>query len=221
MVLPVFSSPVLALTLRMTAWQLRRLLPVPEGVAQALIAVLKLALLGGSLALFGETVRTQVGELSKQLARAWQALRTRIWQWGIAPQMREWIDGNAAAGNGAAHLGSATTSLVGLVGNGLLVLDAAVYFAAEPRLYRRGFIELVPTAHQVRLRNPNQRRPPFRFNSATDSDATPPPLGGRLQGSLKKAFVSCSSAKWSLTDNRLRKQTWPRTGLRTCRPIFP
>jgi predicted PurR-regulated permease PerM len=146
----VFSAIVLAVTLRMLARQLGRLLPMPDGAALALVAVLLVVVVGGGLYLFGDTVRSQVGELTQRLPQAWQGLKQRIDQWGIAPQVREWIGGNTAAGNVATQRGNAATSLVGLLTDALLVLVGAVYFAAQSGVYRRGFIALVPPQHQVR-----------------------------------------------------------------------
>lgn len=150
-VLLVFASVVVAVSLQMLAAQLRRLLPIPQTAALVLVAVLLLLVVGAGLYAFGDTVRSQVGELSQRLPQAWEALKQRLDQWGIAPQLREWMGGNTPeAGALAAQLGTAATSLAGLFGNALLVLVGGVYFASQPGLYRRGFLALVPRHHQIR-----------------------------------------------------------------------
>lgn len=151
LLLMLFLAIVLAVAFRMLAHQLARRLPMPDRAALAVVALTVLALLGGALYLFGDTVRNQVGELLQSLPQAWQTLRQRVDQWSFAPQLRDWLGGNAPdAGALATQLGVAATSIAGVATNAVLVLVGAIYFAAQPGLYRRGVIALVPTAHRVR-----------------------------------------------------------------------
>jgi predicted PurR-regulated permease PerM len=150
-VLLVFASVVVAVSLQMLVAQLRRLLPIPQSAALVLVAVLSPLVIGAGLYAFGDTVRSQVGELSQRLPQAWATLKERADQWGIAPQLRQWMDGNTPeAGAVAAQLGTAATSLAGLLGNALLVLVGGVYFTSQPGLYRRGFLALAPRHHKIR-----------------------------------------------------------------------
>ena len=69
------------------------------------------------------------------------------WLWPMAccrcSFQREIVGARGRPGE-TSGLGSATPSLAGLVGHGLLVLDAAVWFAAQPGMYLRVVIALVP-----------------------------------------------------------------------------
>lgn len=147
----VFASVVLAVVFRMLAEALTRYLPMPDRLALVLVALVIAVLLGAAAYLFGDTVRSQMSDLLRRLPDAWDALRERVVQWELAPQLLEWLDGKAPdPGAVAAQVGVAATSTMVVIGHAVLVLVGALYFAAQPGIYRRGLIALVPAAHQVR-----------------------------------------------------------------------
>jgi predicted PurR-regulated permease PerM len=143
----LFGALIVAAILRTTAWPMRKWLPVGEKTAVLLAALLLLAILGGSLWLFGAEVAQQVRALTDSLPTAWQTARQRISDTVLGDQVREWLQQQSP--DASAILSGVGTTLFS-VGNALagavLAMIGGVYFAAQAGLYRTGLLKLFPAA---------------------------------------------------------------------------
>jgi len=101
--------------------------------------------------LFGTTISQNVSTLIEQLPTAWRDIRGRI------GEVRWLVDALDRAGqalltsNVMSRIGGALGTVMGVLTNIFLVLFAGLYIAAQPKLYRDGFLKLVPPQDRPRI----------------------------------------------------------------------
>jgi len=146
----VFGSVVAAVTLRAASEPLQRLTGWNGRVALAVVVLAALVAIGVGLALLGEPVAAQFNALRSALPRALEAatrwlnshavglIVLEVWN-GIKASV-EWTRVAGLAGNAFGALGAA-----------LLMLLAGLYIAADPALYRRGALRLLPPRLRERV----------------------------------------------------------------------
>lgn len=151
----VFAGVLLAVGLDGLARSVARHTPLPRGLALAIVGILLL----GLLALVGWTVVPQfLGELDE----LWQRMAGLVNQLRGVLENQEWAtsllsdsreQGGLADTAGAAMRQAATAGLavIGVFGSLIIVLVIAVFGAADPALYRRGFVALLPAARRAAI----------------------------------------------------------------------
>ena len=152
----VFAGVLLAIFLRSLAHWIETRAGWSRGWSLAAVTVALAVLLTGSLWLLAPAVSAQVDDLSQNLPRTAQRLHDRIddYRWGqwlieqssspdrFLPERRKMI-------RQATGIFSTT---IGAFGGLAIILAIGLYLAAEPRLYKEGFLQLVPTARRDRAR---------------------------------------------------------------------
>jgi len=146
----VFGSVVVAVAVRAgsnglgraTGWSGRVTLPV--------IVLGTLALLVIGVLLLGEPVGEQFAELRNALPAAWSAITRWLNSHALGLWLLRWWDG-ANAGFEWTRLAGMAGSAVGALGAVFLMLVTGLYLAADPLLYRRGLLHLVPPHHRERV----------------------------------------------------------------------
>lgn len=141
----VFGGIVFATMLGALATLVQRYTGLSYRLAVVTSVLLVVLAVGAISWLAGGAMVTQMANLSEQLPQAIAALRrwlqdqplgSRLLQfWRAASQRIPWSE--------VAALGAATFNAVGLF---LLMLLVGVFLAADPRLYRAGFLRLLPPA---------------------------------------------------------------------------
>ncbi len=151
----VFAGVLLAVGLDGLASSLARHTPLPRGWALAIVGILLL----GLLALIGWTVVPQfLGELDE----LWERMAGLLDQLRGVLENQEWANsllsdsqeqGRLADAAGAAmqHAATAGLAVIGVAGSLIVLIAIAVFAAADPALYRRGFLALLPAAHRSRM----------------------------------------------------------------------
>jgi predicted PurR-regulated permease PerM len=147
--LMAFGGVLLAVTLSATADLLARRTPLGRRFALP-VAVLAILLVLGALAWsVGGTLASQLDELARRLPGGLAKLRDFL----AATELGRTVLDSFGSVDGTESvfklLGAAMTTL-GAVANVLLVLVLGIYLAADPGLYRRGFLRLVPADHRSR-----------------------------------------------------------------------
>lgn len=140
----VFAAALLATLLRAAADLIARATRLPDAVAYGCAILVVLAALGGAAWIFGAQASAQVNALAERLPEALAALRA--WagrQPWLQPVMDSFEPGGAATGI-AQHLGGFALTGFDVVAGLVLILFGALYFGAQPRLYRRGMVLLFP-----------------------------------------------------------------------------
>jgi predicted PurR-regulated permease PerM len=148
----VFGGVVLASALRALSDPLDRHTALSGRASLAVVVVLLLAAFVAAFWLVGEQVAAQLRELSELLP-------------GAVQRMQDWLDRSPAGAmivdlaqrgaegargtlSGIAYFASTT---LGVVANALLIVFVGLYLAADPSLYRRGLVTLVPLRGRRRV----------------------------------------------------------------------
>ncbi len=146
----VFGGVVLAAVLLTLTGLLRRVVPLPHGVALAVVLVLLIGGLSTLLALFGAQAASELATLVETMPAAAQSFQDWVDTTRLGPVIHEQIEAlrgnvNRLMGTAGAMAMSLTSGLLEL----FLVLVGGIYMAAQPQLYRKGALKLVPRS--VRL----------------------------------------------------------------------
>lgn len=149
----IFSAALIAVFLRGLATPVGRFLGIGDVWSVLLVTALLLLIIAGSIALLAPSVNEQITLLRAELPKTAQAARDFIsnYSWGetlvsqvpTEAQLKERI-ANVDVGSLMTRVGGFFSSTVGVVGNFLIVLLLAIYFAGEPRLYSDGLAKLFP-----------------------------------------------------------------------------
>lgn len=152
--LVVFGGILVAVFLHALRSLLSEHTPLPEGWSLAVVLLLLVALIVAGALLMGPQVADQVNQLVEQLPRAAQQLRAQIeqYQWGRQILARVAQPGEAGSGQAGA-VSSVTGAFSGMargIANLVLMFAVGIYLAADPRLYRRGLLRLIPPGRRDR-----------------------------------------------------------------------
>jgi len=148
--LVVFAGVLVGVLLRGLAQWATTWTRLPIGGALALVCV-ALVLVGSGLATFlAASVSQQFAELFDQLPQAIESVRSRVAANPLGQRLLDAVPEPGTGGNTASQLVNAATATVGVLGNGVLILFLGLFFAANPGVYRRGLIRLVPPSHRDR-----------------------------------------------------------------------
>lgn len=152
-VLLAFGAVLFAIVLRSAGELLRDRLRVPERLAfpgAVLIALLTVAAL---VWVFGTELAAQAGSLVHVVPDSLHRLETwlggRSWGAWVLQQVHQ-LDFSKTGSGAISGFFQAFTSLLAALGYAILIMVAAVYAAAQPRLYRTGILELIPPPQRKR-----------------------------------------------------------------------
>jgi predicted PurR-regulated permease PerM len=146
-----FGAILLATALRALSDPLDRYTPLTGRWSLAVVVILLVA--GSILAgwTVGEQVALQLRELSDLLPDALARVRAWLERSALGPALMDLARGSAEGARGAVSgLARFASTTLGAVANTVLIVFLALYLAADPGLYRRGLIRLVPHAGRER-----------------------------------------------------------------------
>jgi predicted PurR-regulated permease PerM len=141
----LLGAVVVAVLLRALADPVARFTPLNGrwAVAAVGVAIVLVLLLAGWL--IGAEVRSQVSDLVDRLPTAWRLLQQRLGVGDLGQWLAEQARANIpSAGSVVTSLVGVTTTLGSILANLVLVVIGGAFLAGEPKLYRRGLVELVP-----------------------------------------------------------------------------
>lgn len=142
-VLLVFAAVLLAVILRSVAGLMEAHTPIVQPWSLALSVLLIAALVGAFMYLLGAQVHAQGLELATRIPKLIEAVAARL---GIEElrdelfQRLQQLSGGGVVGKVAGY----TSGVIGALVNVVLVVFSGIYLAADPALYRRGALHLVP-----------------------------------------------------------------------------
>lgn len=152
-VLLVFAGILLALLLRLLAGPLVRRWKLSSSWALLTVIVGALALLAVASWLIGANVAEQVQALRAAVPRAVEALRGWLGELSAGRWLLELYEGTELAPAQLLQLAGVATGTVNAtasaIGALVLLLALGVYLAADPGIYRRGFLRLLPTPRRA------------------------------------------------------------------------
>jgi predicted PurR-regulated permease PerM len=156
-ILLIFAGVLLAIVLRGLADILGRYIRVRDSIRVLLVAAILLGLLAGAVAGLAPSIADQATHLRAELPRSFGAAKDFIakYSWGQAVIQQlptaETISNGMASSGMLGRVGGIFTSTVGAIGNFLITILLAIYFAVEPRFYVQGFAKLFPPASRDRV----------------------------------------------------------------------
>lgn len=140
----IFGAVITAVIFNLLARPIHERLGLHRGVSLFVAVMLVAGVLVGAFWLFGAEVGRQANALNETIPAAWAALQTRLDAWGVGEAVRASL-GQASSGGGVmSNLGGIAMSVGAGVADTLLVIVGGIYLAAQPGLYRRGIVKLVP-----------------------------------------------------------------------------
>lgn len=152
-----FAAVLIAVFLRGVADLLNERLNISEGLAVLLVSLIMVLILAGSIALLAPSVAEQARNLREELPRSAQNVSDYLSQfgWGKAiidhlPSVDDVIEKINTA-SFLSSVGGFFSTTAGMVANFFITLLLAIYLAAEPRVYVRGFVTLFPKNKRTRV----------------------------------------------------------------------
>lgn len=146
--LMIFAAVVVAVILRAIARIFLRF-GVPDSAAVGLAVIALLTLLGLVGWIFGGLIAAQFTALVERLPSAIDDAQRQLDAWGIDYDVeRARRDLGAQLAGLSTRAGSFAMSAGGVATNVVLVLAGAIFFAAQPELYRKGLLRLMPESKE-------------------------------------------------------------------------
>ncbi len=140
----LFGAVLMAVALRTLAGPLQEHLKLPAQVALALAVLGVVAVIALAIWLLGDRVAEQFANLRAALPPALDAARNWLNSQPFGQTLLE-LWSNAKSGEVFwTRLASLATMTLGAISSVLLVVVIAIYLAADPALYRRGLLHLLP-----------------------------------------------------------------------------
>jgi predicted PurR-regulated permease PerM len=146
----IFAAILLAVLFNAFARLIARYTPVPEGWALTTAVLIVAVLVVGFLVLFGAQVSGQVAAVLQRLPGAIEAGGTRLGISDAFEKLEEAVT-SAAGSNVVSRVTGVGYTMLGALADLALVIVAAVYLAADPRLYRHGAAKLLPATQHGRV----------------------------------------------------------------------
>ena len=141
---PIFAGLVLAVVLRACTRLVMRLVPWPPIVALLLAILLLLILLGLVGLLIGTRASTQFDQLAQTLPAAWDRMLARLQQLSAGRAMLGLLHSQSSSTAWLTRIQAMATVTFGALIDAILILFTGLFVAADPALYRRGVLSLVP-----------------------------------------------------------------------------
>ncbi|KQM90256.1 hypothetical protein ASE73_03360 [Sphingomonas sp. Leaf24] len=147
LVLLVFAATVIAVLFSAVARRIQKWTHLPRGLALAAAIILLLGIVIGIFYGFGAQLVQQFDTIREQIPSALQAIQRQLDAWGLGEPARDLLSqGSSDLSTIMSRAGSYVLSIGSGLSDAVLVLVGAIFLAADPELYRRGLVKLVPPA---------------------------------------------------------------------------
>ena len=153
LILLLFACVLIALILVTLTQSLVRRVKMPFGLALTLVFVTIMVLLVAASWFFGASMTAQFGELFQRLPAAWTEVQSRLQQYPVfATALQRLRAVSPETSSIVSTVQTILSAVAGIVSALAVVLVGGIYLAAQPRLYRRGTLRLLPERAQARGR---------------------------------------------------------------------
>jgi predicted PurR-regulated permease PerM len=147
----VFGGILLAVLLRGLGDMLSARTGIRESWSLWIVLALLAAILGAAGWYLSAEVGKQFDELGRSFTSVWDDLRGRLAQYGWGQQILAILGDPQTSAEKAGALAKFATAIVGGVSGLVVSVIIGLYMAADPTLYRSGFLRLVPMRHRTRM----------------------------------------------------------------------
>lgn len=153
----VFAGLLLAVFLRSLSDWVSRHTPLSDGWALVLVVLGLVALIALAVSFFAPSVTTQAQQLAQGLPQAAQQARQYVTQLPFgqqvlaqAPQAPQAPQLVPQSTNVLGRVTGVFSTALGVLANIVIIVFVGIYVAADPGLYRRGLVRLVPQRKRAR-----------------------------------------------------------------------
>lgn len=146
----VFGAIIVAIALRALASKLERYLRVPSRWSVLVALLIVIASLVGLGWMVGDPLAEQLVRLRERIPNAVNALVAWMNSHRAGLLLLELWETAKDTKVPWGRLAGIATGTVGALGSALLILFMAIFLAIDPRLYRDGFVRLLPTSYRER-----------------------------------------------------------------------
>lgn len=148
MLLVAFSSILIAVLLHGASSRLAMLLHIPYKFALMVVLLLAIAVLGIGGSLLAPSIAEQTDQILTTIPSSIQRLRDYVERYGFLRGMLSELPPPAEMASAASKMLAQArlifTGALGVVANIVIILFVALYLAAQPGVYRRGVLALLP-----------------------------------------------------------------------------
>jgi predicted PurR-regulated permease PerM len=152
----IFACILVAVLLYDLSCRLRKWLPMPRGVALALVSATILLALGIGFWLMAPQVAQQANELADAVPKAFERLRSALQEHKLLRSLAVNLPSTEKL---MSHVSSVLpqaglffSGVLGVIGNIAIIAFVGTYFAAQPHVYVNAVITLVPHRKRARMR---------------------------------------------------------------------
>ncbi len=152
-VLLIFMGILVAIVLVSVSELLQKHTQLSYGWSLAVLLCSLLIVTVAAIGIAGSRIASETDNLASTLQDTWTQLRERADQYEWSKQLLSQSEGGYLTKIPEGWLGQITGAFgvtLGAMSSGLLVLFVAIFVAADPKLYRRGLILLVPPRYRGR-----------------------------------------------------------------------
>lgn len=141
----IFAALVLAAVFDVITSAICRLTGLGRGLSLGIAVLALLAVLAGVFALFGTQLARELDTIRETIPPAVAQVEALLDRAGLGEQIEAALDqGNADVTKLATQAGGYALTATGWIANILLILIGAIFIAADPSIYRRGLLLMVP-----------------------------------------------------------------------------
>lgn len=146
-----FGAVVFAVALRAGARPIARMTGWSPRLSLAAVVVLLTVAFGVLFWLFGRQATQQFAEMQERLPAAAEKFQGWLAESRFGRTLVDGLKQATQDGSPLSAAGTALGAMVGGLGHLLLIVFAGIYFAADPELYRRGALRLLPPSRRPQV----------------------------------------------------------------------
>jgi predicted PurR-regulated permease PerM len=141
----VFAAVLVALLLHSIAAPIDRRTGIGDTAALAIAALIVTLVIAVAVFLFGTEIRNQTIKLAETLPEAWELFTRRVFTGDLVEDLMERAEeAGPAAGQVLTNVLVGARSVVAGLAAAVVMIVAGLYLAAQPDIYRQGFLLLFP-----------------------------------------------------------------------------
>lgn len=153
----VFASLLFAVLISYGANGLQNKTGMKYGLALVLVLLLMVGIIVLVVLLIGPSLSDQIAEMKKAIPEALSSLKQRLEQTSWGQSLLDEIPDDPAkmvgdSSSAVSKITSVFSATLGVIANIAIVLVTGIFLAADPALYREGFVRLFPVGQRARMR---------------------------------------------------------------------
>jgi predicted PurR-regulated permease PerM len=147
----LFGSIIIAVSLRAFAIMLHRYLHLPSKLTVGLAVTIVIILIMLLTWLVGDRLLKQTDDLKIRVPEALVAFTNWLREFPLGVALLQLLDSTDLTDVPWASVANLATKTLSTLGSIALMTIVGIYLAADPNLYRSGFVRLIPVSYRIRI----------------------------------------------------------------------